>query len=135
MVCFSLGVVMMSSDDVLTKPAARRIEVFTGSGRRRRWDAETKSRIVAESYASSVGEIADRYGLARTQLFAWRRDARADSAPLTFAQVRVEDVGSPRSDDGVRDIEVVIGTASMRIPPGADMAMVTGVLAALRAKR
>ena len=44
----------MSGDDVLTMPSARRIEVFTGAGRRRRWSAETKARIVAESYATSV---------------------------------------------------------------------------------
>ena len=30
--------------------AVRRLEVFTGSGRRRRWTAEQKVRIVAESY-------------------------------------------------------------------------------------
>jgi transposase len=40
---------MMSGDDVLTEPAARRIEVFTGVGRRRKWSAEAKARIVAES--------------------------------------------------------------------------------------
>jgi transposase len=28
----------------------RRLEVFTGSGRRRRWTAEQKARILAESY-------------------------------------------------------------------------------------
>jgi len=28
----------------------RRIEVITGTGRRRRWDAETKGRLVAESF-------------------------------------------------------------------------------------
>ena len=28
----------------------RRVEVITGTGRRRRWDAETKGRLVAESF-------------------------------------------------------------------------------------
>jgi transposase len=28
----------------------RRIKVITGTGRRRRWDAETKGRLVAESF-------------------------------------------------------------------------------------
>ena len=32
----------------------RRIEVFTGAGRRRRWPAEEKAAIVAESYAVRV---------------------------------------------------------------------------------
>ena len=50
--------VMMPGDDVLTKPVARRIEVFTGAGRRRTWSAEAKAKIVAESYAASVAEVA-----------------------------------------------------------------------------
>src|SRR5271154_2295811 len=38
----------------------RRIEVITGTGRRRRWDAETKARLVAESFepGRSVSEVA-----------------------------------------------------------------------------
>ena len=67
---------MRSGDDVLSEPVARRVEVFTGAGRRRRRSVEAKAQIVAESYATSVGEGADRYGLAKTQLFTWRRDAR-----------------------------------------------------------
>ena len=67
---------MMSGDDVLTEPVARRIEVFTGAGRRRRWSSEIKVQIVAESYARSVGEVADQYGLAKTQHFTWRREAK-----------------------------------------------------------
>ena len=47
---------MMPGDDVLLMPSARRIEVFTGTGQRRRWSAEAKVQIVAESYATSVGE-------------------------------------------------------------------------------
>src|SRR5271168_400809 len=46
----------------------RRIEVITGTGRRRRWDAETKGCLVAESFepGCSVSEVA---------LFLWRRQA------------------------------------------------------------
>jgi len=32
----------------------RRLEVFTGSGRRRSWTAAQKARIVAESYAIEI---------------------------------------------------------------------------------
>jgi transposase-like protein len=57
----------------------RRIELITGTGRRRRWSSEDKARIVAESLASgvSVSEVARRHGLSPQQLFAWRREARA----------------------------------------------------------
>ena len=85
---------MMPGDDVLSKPVSRRVEVFTGVGRRRRWSAEAKARIVAKSYATSVGEVADQYGLSKTQLFTWRRATRgdvADGAPeAIFAPVVVE---------------------------------------------
>lgn len=70
---------MMPSDDAMTEPVPiRRIEVFTGAGHRRRWSAEDKARIVAESYvgAESVCAVARRYGLDPTQLFTWRREAR-----------------------------------------------------------
>jgi transposase len=51
--------------------------VFTGSGRRRRWTAEQKARIVAESYESgeTVCAVARRHGLTPQQLFGRRVDA------------------------------------------------------------
>jgi transposase len=47
----------------------RRLEVFTGAGRRRRWSAEQKARIIAESYAKgdSVCAVARRHGLSPQQ--------------------------------------------------------------------
>ena len=40
----------------------RRIEVITGTGRRRRWSAEIKARIIAELFTgeASVSEVARR---------------------------------------------------------------------------
>src|ERR1700721_738542 len=57
----------------------RRIEVITGTGRRRRWDAETKSRLVAESFepGCSVSEVARRHDISPSLLFFWRRQAEA----------------------------------------------------------
>ncbi len=43
----------MSDTELLPKSKAepfRRMEVFTGAGRRRAWSAEEKARIVTESY-------------------------------------------------------------------------------------
>ncbi len=41
---------------------------------RRRWSVEEKAQIVRESFWSGhrVGEVAQRYGLSRKQLSAWR---------------------------------------------------------------
>jgi transposase len=57
----------------------RRIEVITGTGRRRRWDAETKGRLVAESFepGCSVSEVARRHDISPSLLFLWRRQAEA----------------------------------------------------------
>src|SRR5215475_10413442 len=61
----------------ITEPV-RRLEVFTGAGRRRRWSDEDKARIVAEIVASgdSVCSVARRHGLSPQQLFGWRRQLR-----------------------------------------------------------
>lgn len=57
----------------------RRIELITGTGRRRRWSSEDKARIVVESLEPgvSVSDVARRHGLSPQQLFGWRREARA----------------------------------------------------------
>jgi transposase len=63
----------------------RRIEVITGTGRRRRWSAETKAQIIAESFTgeASVSEVARRHGLRPQQLFGWRHYARTDNSGAT----------------------------------------------------
>jgi transposase len=62
----------------------RRIEVFTGAGRRRSWSGEEKAAIVAESYGAgeTVCAVARRHGLTPQQLFAWRRLARRSESML-----------------------------------------------------
>lgn len=56
----------------------RRIELITGTGRRRQWSADDKARIVVESLkpSANVSEVARRHGLSPQQLFGWRRQAR-----------------------------------------------------------
>ena len=56
----------MSETELLPKPKrepepVRRLEVFTGAGRRRRWTAEQKARIVAEKI--SIATLIFRYFL------------------------------------------------------------------------
>ena len=122
---------MMRDDDVLMMPAARRVEVLAGPGQRRRWSAEDKAQIVAESYETSVGEVAARYSLSKTQVFTWRRDARRSA----FAEVVVDD-GGPGSVDaagGVIEIELV--GARVRIGRDADARLAVAVIGALRAGR
>jgi transposase len=55
-----------------------RLDVIS-TGARRRWTLAEKQRIVAESYSGSrlVSVTARRHGLSASQLFTWRRLARA----------------------------------------------------------
>ena len=72
----------------------RRIEVFTGAGRRRSWSVVEKAAIIAESYGAgdTVCAVARRHGLTPQQLFAWRRLARrsALASPPMFVPAVVE---------------------------------------------
>jgi transposase len=127
---------MMPGDDVLTMPVAGRVEVFTGSARRRRWSAQDKARIVAESHATSVGEVSDRYGICKTQLFTWRRDARRSAvAGVTFASVVADEAAADHAVTGSGLIEVELGAARVRVGRGADVGMAVAVIGALRGQR
>jgi transposase len=72
----------------------RRIELITGTARRREWSAGEKTRILLESAepGANVSDVARRNGLSPQQLFGWRREARAllaDAAPpITAASSR-----------------------------------------------
>jgi transposase len=128
----------------------RRLEVFTGTGRRRAWSAEQKAEIVAESYESGerVSAVARRHALTPQQLFGWRRAARRRIADRgagngsLFAPV-VVDAGRPDVDmrpaqarpGGAPMIEIVVGAATVRIPPGIDAGTLTTVLRAVRVVR
>jgi transposase len=56
----------------------RRVEILTGPGRRRRWSAEDKARIIAEMLVpgARVSAVARRWQLSSQQVFGWRRAAR-----------------------------------------------------------
>ena len=137
----------MSDTELLpkSKPSPpRRVEVFTGTGRRRAWTAEQKARIIAESLAGgeTVSAVARRHDLTPQQLFGWLRVARRRMARESgknepaFAPVIVEASRSssiePRPG-GWALIEMVIGAVTVRIPPGIDAVTLMTVLRAVRA--
>lgn len=129
----------------------RRLEIFTGSGRRREWLPDEKARIVAESYevGETVSAVARRYALSPQQLFAWRRAARqplvASSAPEPLFVPAVVTAALPEpaptrpaarqrkatSAPGV--IELEIDGIAMRVGRGADAKTVAAVIRALKA--
>jgi transposase len=137
-------------DDHTLDPSAgdiRRIEVITGAGRRRRWPAEVKARIVAESFSGDVtaSEIARRHGIRPQQLFGWRREARAGhlapigaAAPL-FAPIVAETAGAnaPHSSAAMAAsaIEIEVGNMVVRLRGHVAASALAEVLAAVKSVR
>jgi transposase len=99
----------------------RRIEVITGTVRRRRWTIDEKAAIVAQSTRPgvNVAEVARRFGVNRGLLQTWRRKAICE-APV-FVPLRVESMAAaadnnkdqantPRSVSADADTETLLGT-------------------------
>ena len=140
----------------------RRIELITGETRRRRWTAEEKARILAESFepGAKVSEVALRHGVNRGLLWTWRRQARKGTAigGQTFVPVRVVDeppappapaaavrqpsaalAKAPRSEGARTEaafgtIDIEIGDARLRISGAVDAAALRQVLTHLGRK-
>ena len=123
----------------------RRLEIFTGSGRRRDWSPEEKDRIVAESHEGSgtVSAVARRHGLTPQQLFTWRREARqrmeAETLPAFVPAVLAEAEPmaakkqkrrGPRPTSGA--IEIEASGVTVRCGDGASPATITAVIRALK---
>jgi transposase len=135
----------VSDTELLHKPRPeplQRLEVFTGTGRRRAWTAEQKAEIVAESYESgeTVCAVARRHALTPQQLFGWRRTAqrRTNEGTPAFASVIVEAASrrgsaSQACPDRSPVIEIVIGAATVRVAPGTDAVSLQAVLRAMMA--
>jgi len=78
----------------------RRIELITGTARRRRWTAEEKAAMVAESLRPgiNISDLARRCGVNAGLLQTWRRKARQEAA--VFIPLHVEGPGG-RTDEAV----------------------------------
>jgi transposase len=130
----------------------RRLEVFTGAGRRRKWSDEDKARIVAETVAGgeSVCAVARRHGLSPQQLFGWRRQLReaaaqdSEAEELQFVPAVVDVRASapaqrkaPRckSEPDVGMIEVEVDGVTIRAGRGADANTIAAIVQALKASR
>jgi transposase len=137
----------------------RRLELITGSKRRRARSAREKAAIVAETFApgANVSEIARRHGLNRGLLVTWRRQVRrALPGPVAeaaseggrgpaFVPVEIEGadgwpagptVSNARSPTPLATapmIEIVMATMTVRVPSGVDAATLATVMATVRA--
>lgn len=128
--------------------AFRRVEVLTGSPRRRNWSWEQKAQIVSESLsgAQPISELALRYGLHRNQIYNWRRElsgSDAEGEDSEFVAVRMADEKQPPGAEPQRPIvaaapgvgavilEITLGGGLMRVREGADPVLVRTAITAL----
>ena len=126
----------------------RRIELITGTTRRRRWSDDERARILAESFepGANISAVARRHGVHGGLLHSWRKKAktRADEVaqadapqfiPVAIAKASGDVVGEtaplPLSPPG-RMIEIETRGALVRVPAGVDPETLAVVLAALR---
>ena len=145
----------MSKLDPMFEPevtAVHRLEVISGSGRRRLFASEFKARIIEETLipGAVVSAVARRHGLTPQQVFTWRRQARRPLARIEsqapqFVPAVVETAlpaaalqgrQRKRPDQASRSfgsIEVEIDGMTVRIGRGAAAKTVAAVLRALKA--
>jgi len=121
----------------------RRVEVITGTGRRRRWDAETKGRLVAESFepGCSVSELARRHDLSPSLLFLWRRQAAKNAeskvrgGPTFVPMVVAGDAPAAPVVTEACVVEVELGDVRIRIKGPVDRSVLREVFLAARTTR
>jgi transposase len=120
--------------------------------RRRKWPAEAKARIMEEALApdSTIAEVADRHGIARSQVYTWLRKARAGKLPgvsmasaacAAFVPVKVEEppavaLPAPRSALAARRraavVEIALGNGrTVKVDEEIDPVLLARLAAAL----
>jgi transposase len=137
------------------KDGFRRVEVLTGPGRRRRWSAVEKGRIVAESLEAggTVTEVARRWQVWPQQVWGWRREARAgalvlpsgasiaaepdfvpivaeSSAPVAMSSA---EPAPKHAKASAAMIEIRLAGAVVRVATDTDAALLSDLLRAMRA--
>jgi transposase len=129
-----------SSNLPIVERSYRRVEVLTGTPRRRRWSGEEKAQIVAESSAPGAvaRSVAVRHGVHPNQLYAWRREFRMVGGTAEprlacgFVPVAVAEAAARRGTSRGA-VEIELGGAVLRAVPGVEMGFLSAVLRAVRA--
>ena len=132
----------------------KRLEVVQLIERRRKWPAEVKARIMEEALApgTTIASVADRHGVARSQVYGWLRKARAGKLPgvsmasaacAAFVPVKVEEpvaaapsLPAPRTAPAARRctgaVEIALGNGRcLKVDEEIDPAILARLAAAL----
>jgi transposase len=96
----------------------QRIEIITGTGRRRRWTAAQKLRMVEETWQTgeSISEVARRNGVAPNLLYRWRRLMSEGGAVAVQADDTVTGNGDVRRlEERIRELERQLGRKTLEV--------------------
>ena len=97
---------------------SQRIELITGTVRRRHWTTEQKLQIIEESFqpGESVSSAARRRGVAPNLLYRWRRlMTEGGAAAVGLDEPVGESSEMRRLEDRIRDLERLLGRKTMEI--------------------
>jgi len=111
-----------------------RVEVITGSERRRRWSEDQKRAIVAESLVPGavVSAVARRADIGAGQLYRWRKEFRAVAGG--FAQVLIAPPERPAAPVAASEPAIELefaGKVRVRIPGSVPADLAAAVVKAL----
>ena len=126
-----------------TKLSFGRVDIRTGVGRRRRWTALEKGRIVAEALNAGVpvAEIARRHDMSSQHLFNWIRAAKEGRLALpadegaVFVPIVAAATEMRKAPNAAASTPIEIGIKDfvVRAVPGIDMRLLIDVLRAVKA--
>lgn len=124
--------------------ALERVEIITGSERRRSYGDDEKVRLVEGAFAPGVkvAEFARQRGVDPSLLYRWRRQMSGHvMGPPTFTPLAVFDGGdaaaatvTARVGSGTVEVEFASGVR-VRVSGAADRGAISAVIAALRDRR
>jgi transposase len=125
----------------------KRLEVVQLIERRRKWPPAEKARIMEEALSPGVtiASVADRHGIARSQVYGWLKKARAGKLPgiflsqaarASFVPVKIEQpvlspaVAGPTRGLGI--VKIALGNGrSLKVQEDIDPAVLARLAAAL----
>lgn len=96
----------------------RRIEVITGTARRRSWSLEQKIAIIEETFeaGNSVSSVARRHGVAPNLLYRWRRLMKEGGVVAVGSDDQVVGEGQMKKLEAkVRELERLLGRKTMEV--------------------
>jgi len=96
----------------------RRVEIITGTARRRRWRTQDKLRMIEETLlpGESISAVTRRHGVAPNLLYRWRRLMTEGGAVAIEADDRVTGNQDVRKlEERVRDLERLLGRKTMEV--------------------